>query len=816
MSFSGADSRQGTYRLLTLGLFLVVCGALIVGSDFLPFGTDNNETFSSLLHARNMVQNGLFSFGGLTNETTSSASSAQAFLYTHQGNFPRFFAYLLYVVGAKSAESQILITTASIGVMGIMMAHVFMERRADPLFAFLFCAVLTTDYLMSLQWLVNTWRVWHLLFFFAPLLLADRLTSKGAEPLSLALLFVTFAAVFYCEIIYAIYVAFVFAIYLGIRARRRPSVVIYGWLAGGAGATFAVAALIAQIVLVFGWDGFVRDFSLTFFARNNVPPDRIKEFQEETIKFMRENNIVFWDNFNTIQGGLKNPLVTLQIFFRYSLLQMTPPIVMIGLVMTSGIVVRGIADAAAFIPAKLTGLLGSMKKPVTTSVTRSVVLPAFVLFGSFVIVSSRAIGLEGPEYFLTRNVATIPFVIFAVTISAIALRICEVDRKASRIITELIVLMMVASYIGITLILLDVKSPTTITCVLALAAVTFLLHWRLGRLQLDVGRLVGAATMLIFCGLFTRAHASLYLSGYHFDPLTLRFIEQVGGHTVWKIVVLLAGCVSTMFIIDPPAKPRFSQLVLFVGAGVIAFILITTMSFGYIFSAYEVRNCPFAVYVVAVIPACAMYVAIRSLPSITTRLNWTFSIQSMSRAVAAPIVAFLMITWVSAQMTYLRVVSPARMTEMFHQLARIGGTSIVGTYATPVSIQTGSWSYFDPTFFVDGSVRDGNRFEVSRRDYRYLWFADGRTNADYLKPEYFVCWIHLNFDNVVGDQRQWRTCGDFGGIKEIRSNASPFRHVEVAKDDKRDLWSIVKLDWSGARPTNGPIVSNILLRKADD
>src|ERR1700730_3872299 len=102
ISFSGADSRQGTYRLLTLGLFLVVCGALIVGSDFLPFGTDNNETFSSLLHARNMVQNGLFSFGGLTNETTSSASSAQAFLYTHQGNFPRFFAYLLYVLGAKS------------------------------------------------------------------------------------------------------------------------------------------------------------------------------------------------------------------------------------------------------------------------------------------------------------------------------------------------------------------------------------------------------------------------------------------------------------------------------------------------------------------------------------------------------------------------------------------------------------------------------------------------------------------------------------------------------------------------------------------
>jgi hypothetical protein len=41
-----------------------------------------------------------------------------------------------------------------------------MERRVSALFAFIFCCVLITDYIMSLQWLVNTWPVWHFFFFF--------------------------------------------------------------------------------------------------------------------------------------------------------------------------------------------------------------------------------------------------------------------------------------------------------------------------------------------------------------------------------------------------------------------------------------------------------------------------------------------------------------------------------------------------------------------------------------------------------------------------------------------------------------------------
>jgi hypothetical protein len=89
---------QNVFRALTLIVFCLAVFALLVFSDFLPFGTDNNETFSSILHARNMYLHGIGSTYGLTSEATSPIDAVQ-FVYTHQGNFPRFYALLLYALG---------------------------------------------------------------------------------------------------------------------------------------------------------------------------------------------------------------------------------------------------------------------------------------------------------------------------------------------------------------------------------------------------------------------------------------------------------------------------------------------------------------------------------------------------------------------------------------------------------------------------------------------------------------------------------------------------------------------------------------------
>ena len=119
-------TQKNIFRLLTISVFWFVVLLLLFYCDFLPYGTDNNETFSSLLHAKNMYWHGIGSTYGLTDESTSPNAAAAPFVYTHQGNFPRFYALLLYTLGATSAEVQILITAMTIGTASILFAHIYM------------------------------------------------------------------------------------------------------------------------------------------------------------------------------------------------------------------------------------------------------------------------------------------------------------------------------------------------------------------------------------------------------------------------------------------------------------------------------------------------------------------------------------------------------------------------------------------------------------------------------------------------------------------------------------------------------------------
>src|SRR5919109_997744 len=70
-------TEKNVFRALTLILFCSVIFVLLFYCDFLPFGTDNNETFSSLLHAKNMYLHGISSTYGLTSETTSPIDAIQ-------------------------------------------------------------------------------------------------------------------------------------------------------------------------------------------------------------------------------------------------------------------------------------------------------------------------------------------------------------------------------------------------------------------------------------------------------------------------------------------------------------------------------------------------------------------------------------------------------------------------------------------------------------------------------------------------------------------------------------------------------------------
>src|SRR5258708_33134297 len=104
---------------------------------------------------------------------------------------------------------------------------------------------------MSLQWLVNTWRVWHFFFFFSTLLLAhafaDASSSTRRTVVNCALLFINFACLFYFELIFAMFVATFFALYLAFLLCRQPRRLVVGWAVSGLGRTLTCCFLCLRI-----------------------------------------------------------------------------------------------------------------------------------------------------------------------------------------------------------------------------------------------------------------------------------------------------------------------------------------------------------------------------------------------------------------------------------------------------------------------------------------------------------------------------------------------------------------------------------------
>ena len=598
------------FRALTISLFCTVSLILLFKTDFIPYGTDNNETFSSILHARNMYLHGLTSFFGLTNETTSLAPAAQAYVYTHQGNFPRFYALLLYVLGARSPEAQIFITTFTVGLAGIVFAHLYMEKRANPLFAFIFCAVLVTDYLMSLQWIVNTWRVWHLFFFFSSLLLAHAYASREkschrAFLIGIAL-FTNFACLFYLELVFAAYVAIFFGLYLGFLLWREPKKLILGWTVAGLGGLSACAILVLQIVGYMGWQSFLTDFRFTFMSRN-ASPENLMAFKESVQAFMREHNLVFWDNFIFGNTDFRRPIEFIKLFFYYSLLMQAPILMIVFLIAASGWIRIGlIAGDASIAQSRKLALTQWLNVRMHGENAAAVLVPLFVLFECTIVVSSTSYGITGAEYFLVPT-TRVPFLLVGVLVASAAVLFAHSvyqklgSSKLPGVVFALVLLGAVVIQFHIT-----ARPPISLPAfgfllitVAGFAALFWLAVLRYRPTNLQV---CAAALFLILFSGFSLIYPKMY--DFPLTPVAPNFFEKawldvtasLGGHTVWKIVIV-ASClfaVLTLFgVFDfPNASTSYrlnaiAGMLPYAGLGFLAYTIVYMIAPGYIFTAYQ-------------------------------------------------------------------------------------------------------------------------------------------------------------------------------------------------------------------------------------
>ena len=146
--------------LVALAYGLLFGSCLWVTGGF-PYVLDNNESFSSLWHARNLYDFGLARSWGLADESFSPHAGAHPYVHTHQGNFPRLFAFALYVLGARDITSQIVLTTFTVGLASVLLMFRFFSELATPRFGAIACIVFMTDYVLFSQWQMVTYRVWH-------------------------------------------------------------------------------------------------------------------------------------------------------------------------------------------------------------------------------------------------------------------------------------------------------------------------------------------------------------------------------------------------------------------------------------------------------------------------------------------------------------------------------------------------------------------------------------------------------------------------------------------------------------------------------
>ncbi len=298
---------------IVTALYVILYGWFLWFTDGLPYVIDNNESFSALGHAYNLYHGDWSKSFGLTDETFNASPEAHPMIHTHQGDWPRIFAFLIYALGARTIESQIVVTTFTIGLSAIWFMYYFFARISTIFFAVLACVVMMSDYIMFAEWQVNTYRVWHVFFVFSSLLCVHKLNSPHTKRWA-ALTILNYACLFYGELVFATFVAIWAGFYTIVLYFRQFKKIILGGVSQFCGVVVGLGILVAQLIAFMGWDNFVKDLSLTFVARNSTAD--ATEFSKILSEYYNNMNIVFF--YNIQDGSLyKNMSAFIKSFFQY-------------------------------------------------------------------------------------------------------------------------------------------------------------------------------------------------------------------------------------------------------------------------------------------------------------------------------------------------------------------------------------------------------------------------------------------------------------------------------------------------------------------
>jgi hypothetical protein len=239
-------------RLVVVGLplaFVVV--SWFAGSGF-PYYVDNNETFLSYVHARNLEIWNPGEYGWLTVDGSDPLQFERPPVYSHNPNAPRYLHYLLLKAGVRDLSAHVLI----LGLLGTALTVLVLWRTFGTPSLIVVALAVVLDYTGFLAWTVNTYRIWTLVLFFGLVL-----TTARARPLWAAIF--SFG-LFQIEYGFALFAAVTVALLAVLTYRWRAWRLI---LAFGTGSGLSLAVFAAQVLTLYGWAGFVHELAITYARR---------------------------------------------------------------------------------------------------------------------------------------------------------------------------------------------------------------------------------------------------------------------------------------------------------------------------------------------------------------------------------------------------------------------------------------------------------------------------------------------------------------------------------------------------------------------
>ena len=764
-NFSLKECKELTFRQ-GLWVLALVYGVLVtlylIQYQGIPYVFDNNESFSSIVHAKNLLQFDFFKTYGLTDESFGVLEAAHPYVYTHQGNFPRLYAALLYVLGLKSIQWQIIGHLVTINTLALYFAYSYFSKKISPLFALIYCLILLTDYVMNFQWQFNTWRVWHCFFMFSSLMLVEKYNDIDNK-FYIPLLLLNFIALAYCEITYAIFIAILTSTLFIFKLRKfkiwfKPLSLIAIASAIGFG------ILIFQSILYFGgMSGFLSDLSFTFTARNKNHADSMEftALVTQIWSFVEENHLVFWGNFATNAENLRSIISAIKLFLRYNLMIYSPFLVLILILLYSSFALNWLIkkiENGTIYKKELFLKNDSFNYKLPTTIILSAVF-ILIIFNSNIIFNLGIV-----DFYVTKY--------------------------------------------GI---------------VLALILISFLIHWVLPKIQ-DAEEprvflhhfMVLMAFLCIFF-LYAVGHMKIFFIKDDFTSFYADFWQDLvlfkfGGGIFSKLVFLSSLIFVTFVIIgDPlyqiPAKAKKAlNLSNLIYSGLIGGLVCWLVLPGYIYSAYYVRYVPFFEYLTILFIVVPIYILTRMIISFFSKINRdNKSILILNVIQALPLLviySFILFTWIFLQFSYYSKFQ----TNNYELLRKLStpqyqsASFVSNAYAAPFAVQANQWAYLDSDFSLGRVNRTIQGYSYGIDD-KYLWVKDKNSNKNYKNPDYFVCFMNSNFDFVGGNDP--RCDRDVPLISRIldRNSASDDNFSSIIKPTIVEMdtsgqsrWAIIKLD----------------------